>query len=788
MQVTVTAAEIATLLDHAPASANILSLDCFDTLVWRNAHIPRDVFCDLPLQGGGIEARAWAESGERRARKVVTGQSEVTLDQIYRRMMPAADDAAIADAIARECAAEARHCYGFAPVADVMRAAKAKGWRIIIVSDTYLTETQLRALIGAAAGEDVLALIDRVFASSAYGVSKSEGLFRHVLADLKVAPATILHLGDNHAADQVAPTKLGIGNAHFRQFAPDVEQRLRHEASAATMIEPGSRVTIPINQPHRAALALRPDLDPALALGHDVLGPVLQTFARWVKDEAEAMALRVGKPVRPVFLMRDGYLPRAVFDAMYPEAGSAAVEISRFTAGAAHLTDRDTLDAFVTETLQRMPLEPLGRQLLLHGNEIGPLTKGDERAFRKAVLAPDMTRRILKRAAGYCDRLIAHIRAQGIADGDAIMLVDLGYNGSVQTLIEPLLRTRMNLTVSGRYLLLREKQSSGFDKAGLLDQRNYDTRMLHAMCMCVAVIEQLCTVAQGSAVDYTAEGMAIRKDAGIKGAQSDIRDAVQAACVAFATGPSGMVRPAVSDDADARRRMAAACLARLMFLPSAEEVALFEAFDHDVNMGTDQVVRLLDSDAAGTALQQRGLGYIATTGRMFIPGELQRHGLPLNLSLFAANRFALDLRNRDFEVGGVPVPVILADATEHHMANFTAYPTTDGYYRVTVPIGAGLYTAAIQLGALCEWVQVGSTRFVEVRDTTEFKGEIPSMAATAIPDAMTQAGPGLFQAAPNGLLMVPPPGRSRENLALELVFRPVVWRNDQAAAEQQQAA
>ena len=73
MQVTVTAAEIATLLDHAPASANILSLDCFDTLVWRNAHIPRDVFCDLPLQGGGIEARAWAESGERRARKVVTG-------------------------------------------------------------------------------------------------------------------------------------------------------------------------------------------------------------------------------------------------------------------------------------------------------------------------------------------------------------------------------------------------------------------------------------------------------------------------------------------------------------------------------------------------------------------------------------------------------------------------------------------------------------------------------------------------------------------------------------------
>lgn len=785
MHVTVTAAEITTLIARAPAGTNILSLDCFDTLLWRNTHAPRDVFCDLPLAGGGIEPRMWAEGAARRARKLRAGTSEVTLDEAYRRLLPAADDTAITDAIARECAAEARHCYGFAPVVALMRAAKAAGWRIIIVSDTYLTEPQLGALIGAAAGADVLALIDRLFASSAYGVSKGDGLFEHVLAALDVAPGSILHLGDNRIADQVAPATLGIGTAHFRQFDPEVEQRLRHEATAATMVEPASRVTVPVYQPHRPALALRPDLDPALALGHDVLGPVFHAFAGWVKAEADAMAARIGQPVRPVFLLRDGHLPRAVFDALYPDCGSAAVEISRFAAAAARLTDHAALDGFVTEALERMPAEALGRQLLLHGNEIAPLAKGDARGFRKGVLAPDVSRRILKRAAGYGERLAAHVRAQGIADGDAVMLVDLGYNGTVQNLIEPFLRTKLNLAVAGRYLLLREEQVSGLDKAGLLDQRHYDTRLLHALCGCVAVIEQLCTIAQGSVVDYAADGAPVRKDAGIKGAQSEIRDMVQAACVAFAMGPTGMVRPPASDDADARRRMAAACLARLLFLPSAEEVALFEAFDHDVNLGTKEIVPLLDSDEAGAGLKQRGLGYIATTGRMFVPGELQRHGLPLNLSLFAANRFGLDLRHRDFDVGGIEVPVILADATDHHASGFTAFPTAEGFHRLTIPVGAGRYTAAIQLGALCEWVQVDSARFVPVQEAAG-AATVSATPATIVADAMTAVAPDLYEASPGGLLLVPPPTGARDNLVLELVFRPIVRRD--AAAAQRKAA
>ena len=176
------------LLDTAPSGISILSLDCFDTLLWRNMNLPVDLFADLPLPGGGIEPRMWGENKARRIVPYTDDRYEVTIDEIYAHVMPQADEATRAAAVQRELDAEAAHCYGFEPTRDLMVAAKLRGMKIIIVSDTYLSEPRLRALITAAAGPEVANLIDRIFCSCEYGVSKSGGLFTHVLAELGVSP------------------------------------------------------------------------------------------------------------------------------------------------------------------------------------------------------------------------------------------------------------------------------------------------------------------------------------------------------------------------------------------------------------------------------------------------------------------------------------------------------------------------------------------------------------------------------------------------------------------------
>lgn len=758
------------MLDEAPAEVRILSLDCFDTLIWRNTHAPIDIFCELPRTGGGIVPRRFAEEAARAARHQADGKTEVFIEAIMARMAPDAAEAMVA----QELAAEARHCFAFAPTVALIEEARRRGLRIVIVSDTYLSEPQLRGLIATVAGQDVADAIERIFCSSEHGLAKSDGLFGPVLAALGVPAGAILHAGDNHRADVEAPGKLGVHAVHFDQFAGPVAQQLRFEAAAAAMIDPATGVTQPVLQPHRAALSLRADDDPASLLGHDVFGPVMAGFARWIRAEADALALTSGRRVKPLFLLRDGHLPHLVFRAM-GVGDAAAIEISRFTARRASFTDVEAIRHYLAdERTHQVPV--LGRQLLLEEGEIARFA--DHKALRRAVVERQWVDRIVSRSARFADRLAAHVRREGnVEAGDLLLFVDLGYNGTVQTLVEGVLRNRLGVEIAGRYLVLREPLPSGCDKKGLIDDRHYDHRTLGSLVRQVATLEQLSTAAQPSVIDYRVDGTPVRKRGDIKGAQSVVRQAVQQACLAYpASEAAAKHRPAASDGPDADRRMIAASLARLLFLPREEEVALLRGFDHDVNLGTDETVKLIDDDAAADGLQQRGLGYLAGVERMFVSGELQRHGLPLTLSLFAIGRYGLDLRQSDFQAGGIEVPLLVAGTTEQFVTAATAYPTHDGYYLLTVPMQARGFAVGVQFGAMAEIVQIAS---VGVHPATAFAlaETAKSLATSPILDGMERIADGLHRCSEQALLFVPPVATPlTEPLLLAIVFRPIVRR------------
>lgn len=769
MDKVVTAAGLAGLLDHAPDGVRVLSLDCFDTLLWRNCQAPIDVFADC----GGIWRRTRAERRARQTRKFEQGLTEVSIEQIHKALRPGAPEAEIGAAVAAELAAEARHCYPFAPVVALMRAAKARGLQVIIVSDTYLSEPQLRALITEAAGPEVIALIDRIFCSAEYGVTKAGGLFGPVLEALGLPPHAIVHAGDNQKADQIAPSALGIHGVHFRQFDTAAEQRFRLEAATAVILDPAARTTRPVLQPHRAPISLRPEGDAAWTLGHDVLGPIMHGFARWI--EAEAAAL--GDP-RIVFLLRDGHLPQRVFEAMTGRT-TAAAAISRFTARRAGFADAAAIADFLAGQQRHNRVKMLADQLGFNRQENEALGRGGQAGLEREVLKPQNVRKIVQRSHAFGDKLFAHLASLGVEQGDTVMFVDLGYNGTVQDYLEGVLPERFGLTLAGRYLLLREEAETGFDKKGFLDTRNFDFNALHAMSGPIALIEQLCTIAQGSVEDYTPAGQPLRKAAGPKGSQNAIRDRVQEGCVAFARGAdAGIHRAPASDGEEARRTMAAASLARLLFLPTAPEVALFESFEHDVNLGTDDLFQLLDLDEASTGLRRRGFFYLNGVKRVFLPGELQPHGLPLNLSLFNTNRFALDLRSSDFRSGALKLPVILADNRGQTIIEVDAWPTHEGYYLAAIPIGAGRFAAGVQFGALCDWVQVDDVSFYPVKGFSPDKpsDSVDPLPAPAVHEGMSEEAPGLYRCSPASLMLVPPAaGLGAEPHLIALTFRPLVF-------------
>jgi FMN phosphatase YigB (HAD superfamily) len=764
----------------------LLSLDCFDTLLWRDCHAPKDLFGALPETT--VTQRQWAEQRARVAAELREKRNEVHIDEIYAALLPNGDAATRAAGIAAEIAAEAAHCFAFAPTVELMREAKRRGLGVIIVSDTYLDPAQLRGLIASAAGDEVADLIDRVFCSSTYGKAKGEGLYGDVLKELTLAPHEILHIGDNKHADVGGVSPFGVQTLHLKQFAEDTEQRLRLESAVSAMLHPVEAECATTHQPHRATLAaVEPVIaDAAEAFGFGSLGPVLHGYDRWLAGEAKALATKRGGKVHHVFLMRDGHLPQLMYQARSGNAGHA-VEISRFTATAASFADGDAIERYLQLEADSDP-RASAKQLLLMPAEIDTILKqvkpgkDAHAALARAVRTPSRLRRITRASAGYADRLIAHVRRTvDPAPGDTLMLVDLGYNGSVQNEIEALLRDRLGVHVAGRYLLLREQFRAGLDKKGFLGHDAYDGNTLEALCTNVAVLEQLCTASQGSVVDYEPDGTPIRKGNSIKARQCAVRDRMQAGCVRFARAQAEVtIRRAAPHDAQMWRRAAAAVLGRLMYMPMPQELAVLGEFEHDLNLGVDNTVALFDSEIARKGLRQRGLFYMKSADRMYLPAELHGEGLALKLSLLAHKRFGLALKYADFIDQTISLPLIVADGREVSTGNVTATPTHDGYYIAPIPVGDCRFSVGLQFGQLFDWVQVESATFMPVDQFLRDKPGHTALEIKATPslEGMEQAAPHLFKCADEfAFMMVPPPARQDDRqMMLAVVFRPIAAR------------
>ena len=774
--------ELAGVLDRYPG-VKVLSLDCFDTLLWRDSHAPRDVFAALP--GVLPSQRVAGETRARQLAKAVRGVLDVSLDTIYGAIMPRADARARGVAIAAELAVETRHCHAFAPVVALMREARWRKIKVIIVSDTYFDQRQLLQLIGDSAGSDVAALIDQVFCSSSFGRPKSHGLYQDVLARIKVRPDQVLHIGDNHKADVIGVRPFGVHAMHLVQFEPDVARQLRMESTIATMLFGQAHGALTRPQPHRAALALGlpQESDPARRLGQSVLGPLFYGFDTWLRKEATALG-EMGGQVHWLFMMRDGFLPMRVHHAIGATDSAHDVEISRMTATFASITGDAALTRLLGE--QALTMAPaLGKMLRLDDGTIGRICGtlapvAARRALGEWCLDPVNRRRIVGEARGLRKRMVAHIRrAVDPAPGDTLMLVDLGYNGSVQSLVGPVLAEELNVTVAGRYLLLRETEISGLDKRGLIDQRYLDFVALDTMIGNVAVLEQLSTTAIGSVIDYAEDGTPIRSANSIKPGQGQIRDLIQAGCIDFLRHQSGAtIRKGEPDDHDRLWREAcAAAMTRLMLLPLQSEIAAITAFEHDLNLGTDMMVDLFDKAAARRGLRQKGLLYQQGTRRMFVPAELAGEGMPVRLANFATTRFGAPLTFGDVADGGPTVPVVLVQSQGEVQGVCPARPTHDGFYALCIPLGRERYPVAVQIGAAGRHIEIETIIAVPTCEYLHTRPNMASRETAVVPllDGIVEYAPRLWECQSDYAfaLLQPPAMADVDDLMLVMVYRPL---------------
>lgn len=524
-------------LDTALESADLVSIDLFDTLLLRPCLDAAAFFDVLGAQldalpdsrTPGPDVVQWRRDAESRLRDAGTIPGDVTLDEIYAEANLAHPDHP--DALRRlerlELDLERRLAVPRTALIDHLladRARSRRGRRYVLMTDTTQPLAAIESLLYRIGAHD---LFDDLYVSNACRARKDSGTMWDLVQVLETpAPGRWLHLGDNEFSDIQQASDRGIATFHTPAPAAIPQSRGVDSAVLPAATRLGTQLvsghglaalagrarpvagasTIGTTSTGGAAAASEASEATVEQFGYDVLGPLTLGFVNWVTHTARDRGID-----RLLFTARDGHLAFEVLRRIRPFLPETIPPadyflMSRRVALAASLADgeahRGRIDHVCaagnfTGTFAEFLDARLGFRL--------PSPVGD-RLAATALKLPDDTDWLLEQLEPFADRLTAHgrtelaglrayLRSLGIADGEHLGFVDLGYSGTTQKALTPLL----DQALTGLYYVttpgansLGDAALSCFGRDALLGQSNliYDNTWAFEL-LCAAPHQQL---------------------------------------------------------------------------------------------------------------------------------------------------------------------------------------------------------------------------------------------------------------------------------------------------------
>jgi len=459
---------LASLIDEAD-HYDIFSFDIFDTLLRRDVEPPElvkratmqalrrrlaDVGHDIPL-AKLLELRDTAEGLARQALMTTGDDPECTLTEIFCQLYQNLHAALlldvesvipVADLVALELHYETNRLSPMPGAVSTLTALRQRGKRIVLISDMYLEQAHIEALLKE---NGLLPLADSVHVSSAARRSKGSGrLFHALISNGTLKPGSTLHTGDHPISDFKRPQEAGIA---ARLFRPHEEGIRRARISAQ----------------HRAALhfgdldlfealdeADYSDRSAAFLAGLNCFGPAFTLYT------IQLIELALTAPHREVFfLARDGFIFQKLYErlraGLHPFAvqntpPSRYIHISRPFAKFAEIRDleRGLIDKInptnrqfgIGPLLQSLGLEPERYRTLVDaalaghdGADAQDISVDslrvvlEDRSFIEALAADQQAHRALLRD---------YLTQEGFLRPGSALIADIGWAGSILDSLE----------------------------------------------------------------------------------------------------------------------------------------------------------------------------------------------------------------------------------------------------------------------------------------------------------------------------------------------------------------
>jgi FMN phosphatase YigB (HAD superfamily) len=614
----------------------VLSVDCFDTLLWRQVPKPTDlhllvgrrlkqlnVLMSHITPRGFARLRVLAEEEARRRKLASNSSGEVTLEEIHAILAPVVTTSESYEVLPdTELEVERDALFVDAKLAAYLRETLAvANARLIIVSDTYFSEAQLRSFLNH---RDLFGVtFDRVYTSSDHRTGKGALLWETVLNDLGVSPVEIVHLGDNVEADVTCARRRGIRAVHYpmsteRFVAIDAREGIsgRDEYPSPWIDERRGDGGITAIR-RRATLGpvdrkLTTDDQVAWETGAAIFGPVFTGFAQWIHEKSELAGAQ-----RLLFLMREGRFLMSLVDRTPPNDGweprTRTLWVSREACARASIYDgsRPELDTFLERLRPPSPYRLID-SLGLDADDIPELDRL-EREFaasgERDILAgsfldliverPALIAKMIERSALRRRRLIDYLRQTAGPGEGPVGLVDVGWSGSIQESLQTMFAgSEEPIDFHGLYLLAHVRSSDrvlrGVHLEGFLGTVGTDPFDVAAITGGAEIVESISTCGEGTLLEIGDGGVpilapppsGIREQASRELVQSGVRSyqdewlAFREKDCTFETSPAGVA-------------ILTRILKRFVSLPSHEEALAFSWWTHEENYGSERTEQLV---------------------------------------------------------------------------------------------------------------------------------------------------------------------------------------------------
>ena len=284
-----------------------ISFDVYDTLLIRPYVTPHDLFrhiekvYDAP---GFTEARIKAESDSRRVKG-----GETTFEDIYANIpqkFKHLDKVELEFESRVYCPPHIRDCFN-----ELCRRR-----RVILISDMYLPKSFIEGLLKKCG----LVGYDYLYVSCEYSFSKGSGiLFRRVVFDYRIRPKELVHIGDNSMSDYHVPRSVGIYAAHTRR---PIENYFRAHPliwryyKANPCLERSMLVSLDMIQSFERGDDFWYDISYRFG------GPLALDYVNFIEDNRR-------KDDSLLFVARDGYNLKAIYDRIFPDVNSEYIYAPR---------------------------------------------------------------------------------------------------------------------------------------------------------------------------------------------------------------------------------------------------------------------------------------------------------------------------------------------------------------------------------------------------------------------------------------------------------------------------